>query len=155
MWLKIISWDFEWGDLRRICCHDRNLSHAHCENSQTIFFCSHHCSEYSLLGSKFSICYSQRVNAIRHNTMTVVVQDVQNGRMMGLLQWRNIAGSLYKEEGAAEKDNQRLLLDRCSRKCFHRVIVIAWFRFLWKRATTPMFIKLSYSCDDKKLFEYL
>ena len=32
------------------------------------------------------ICYSQRVNA-RHNTTTVVVQDVQNGRTIGWLQW--------------------------------------------------------------------
>ena len=28
------------------------------------------------------ICYSQRVNA-RHNTATLVVQDVQNGRTIG------------------------------------------------------------------------
>ena len=91
------------------------ITHILTANIQTIFLCFHHYSEYSLLGSKFSICYSQRVNAARHNTTTVVVQDVQNGRLMGLLQWRNIAGSLHKEEGAAEKDNQRLLLDRCSR----------------------------------------
>ena len=38
-----------------------------------------------------------------HNTMTVVVQDVQNGRTIGWLQWSNIAGSLCKEEEAAEK----------------------------------------------------
>ena len=50
------------------------------------------------------ICYSQRVNA-RHNTRTVVVQHVQNGRTIGWLQWSNIAGSLYKEEEAAEKDD--------------------------------------------------
>ena len=49
------------------------------------------------------ICYSQRVNA-RHNTTTVVVEDVQNGRTIGWLEWSNIAGSLYKEEEAAEKD---------------------------------------------------
>ena len=29
------------------------------------------------------ICYSQRVNATRHNTTTVAVQDVQNGRTIG------------------------------------------------------------------------
>ena len=38
----------------------------------------------------------------RHNTTTVVVQAVQNGRW---LQWWKIAGSLYKEEEAAEKDD--------------------------------------------------
>ena len=32
------------------------------------------------------ICYSQRVNA-RRNTTAVVVQDVQNGRTIGWLQW--------------------------------------------------------------------
>ena len=89
------------------------------------FLCYHHYSEYSLLGSKFSIAYSERVNATRHNTTTVVVQDFQNGRMMGFLQWRNIVGSFYEEEGAVEKDNERLLLYRCSRKYFHRMIVIA------------------------------
>ena len=41
----------------------------------------------------------------RHNTTTVAVQDVQNGRTIGWLQWWNIAGSLYKEEEAAEKDD--------------------------------------------------
>ena len=41
----------------------------------------------------------------RHNTTTVVVQDVQNGRTIGCLQWQNIAGALYKEEEAAEKDD--------------------------------------------------
>ena len=39
----------------------------------------------------------------RHNTTTVVVKDVQNGRTIGWLQWWNIAGSLYKEEETAEK----------------------------------------------------
>ena len=32
------------------------------------------------------ICYSQRVNA-RHNTTIVAVQDVQNDRTIGWLQW--------------------------------------------------------------------
>ena len=41
----------------------------------------------------------------RHNTTTVVVQHVENGRTIGWLQWSNIAGSLYKEEEAAEKDD--------------------------------------------------
>ena len=50
------------------------------------------------------ICYSQRVNA-HHNTTTVVVQDVRNGRTIGWLQWWNIVVSLYKEEEAAEKDD--------------------------------------------------
>ena len=50
------------------------------------------------------ICYSQRVNA-RHNTTTMVVQDVQNGRTIGWLQWWKIAGLLYKEEEAAKKDD--------------------------------------------------
>ena len=50
------------------------------------------------------ICYSQRVNA-RHNTTTVVVQDVQNGRTIGWLQWWNIAGPLSKEKEAAEEDD--------------------------------------------------
>ena len=83
---------------------------------QTIFLCYHH---YRLVQNFQLICYSQRVNATRHNAMTVVVEDVQSGRMIGLLQWRNIAGSLYKEEEAAEKHDQRLLLDRCSRKHFN------------------------------------
>ena len=41
----------------------------------------------------------------RHNTTTVVVQDVQNGRTIGWLQCLNITGYLYKEEEAAEKDD--------------------------------------------------
>ena len=41
----------------------------------------------------------------RHNRMTVLVQDVQNGRTIGWLQWWNIAGSLHKEEQSAEKDD--------------------------------------------------
>ena len=41
----------------------------------------------------------------RHNTTTLKVQHVQNGRTIGWLQWSNIAGSLYKEEEAAEKDD--------------------------------------------------
>ena len=46
------------------------------------------------------ICYSQRVNAMsQYNDL--VVHDVQNGRTIG---W-NTAGSLYKEEEAAEKDD--------------------------------------------------
>ena len=40
-----------------------------------------------------------------HNTTTVVVQHVQDGRDFGWLQWSNIAGSLYKEDEAAEKDD--------------------------------------------------
>ena len=39
----------------------------------------------------------------RHNTRTVPVQDVENGQKVGCLLWWNIAGSLYKEEEAAEK----------------------------------------------------
>ena len=42
---------------------------------------------------------------LRHNTTTVVVQDVQIGRTIGWLHWWNIAGSLYKEEKASEKDD--------------------------------------------------
>ena len=40
----------------------------------------------------------------RHNTTTVVVQDVQNSQTIGWLQWWNIAGFLYKEKDATEKD---------------------------------------------------
>ena len=40
----------------------------------------------------------------RHNITIAVVEDVQNGRTIGWLQWGNIAGSLYKEE-AADKDD--------------------------------------------------
>ena len=40
-----------------------------------------------------------------HNTTTVVVQDVQNGRTIRWLQWWNIiADSLCNEEEVAEKD---------------------------------------------------
>ena len=42
---------------------------------------------------------------LRHNTTTVVVQDVQNGRTIGSLQWWQIAGYLYKKEEAADEDN--------------------------------------------------
>ena len=41
----------------------------------------------------------------RHNATTVAVQDVQNDWTIGWLQWWNIAGSLYKKEEAAEKDD--------------------------------------------------
>ena len=37
--------------------------------------------------------------------MTMVVQHVQNGRTIGWLQWSNIPSFLYKEEEAAEKDD--------------------------------------------------
>ena len=50
------------------------------------------------------ICYSQRVNATsQFNDM--VVEDVQNGRTIGWLQWQNIAGFMYMEEEVAEKDD--------------------------------------------------
>ena len=39
----------------------------------------------------------------RHNTTTVVIQIFQNGQAIGWLQWRNIGGSLCKEEEAAEQ----------------------------------------------------
>ena len=41
----------------------------------------------------------------RHNTTTVVVQDVQNGRTTGWLQWQTLLAPFYKEEEAAEKDD--------------------------------------------------
>ena len=50
------------------------------------------------------ICYSQRVNATSQYN-DVIVQGVQNGWTIGWLHWWNFAGSLYKEEGAAEKDD--------------------------------------------------
>ena len=50
------------------------------------------------------ICYSQRVNATSQYNDSGV-QDVQNGRTIGWLQWSNIAGSLYKEEEDAEKND--------------------------------------------------
>ena len=50
------------------------------------------------------ICHSQRVNATSQYN-DEVVQHVQGGRTIRLLQWSNIAGSLYKEEEAAEKDD--------------------------------------------------
>ena len=61
----IVTWHLHAANskLRRISCYGRNHSHTRCEYSKTIFLCYHHRSEYSLLGSKFSICYSQRVNA--------------------------------------------------------------------------------------------
>ena len=40
--------------LRRISCHGKNHSHTRCEYLYTTFLCYQHCSEYSLLGSKFS-----------------------------------------------------------------------------------------------------
>ena len=43
--------------------------------------------------------------------MTVAVQDVQNGRMIGWLQWGNIVGFLYKEEEAAEKELRKMTED--------------------------------------------
>ena len=96
--------------LRRISCHGKNHSHTRCEYSETIFLCYHHYSEYSLLGSKFS------TNLLFAASKTLAVQDVQNDRRIGWLQWWNIAGSLYQEKEASEKDGQRQLLDRCSRK---------------------------------------
>ena len=41
----------------------------------------------------------------RDNTTTVIIQVFQNGRTIRRLQWLNIAGSLCKEEEAAEKDD--------------------------------------------------
>ena len=39
-------------------------------------------------------------------SLAETLQRVQNGRTIGWLQlWSNIAGSLYKEEEAAEKDD--------------------------------------------------
>ena len=40
----------------------------------------------------------------RHNTATLVVQDVQNVQTIGWFQWWNIAGSLYKQRKMT-KDN--------------------------------------------------
>ena len=57
-----------------------------------------------------------------HNTMTA---GVQNGQMIGWLQWGNIAGSLYKEKEAAEKDDKRHLLDRCSSDLLNHELRVA------------------------------
>ena len=53
------------------------------------------------------ICYSQRVNATSkyNDSGSLSLQDVQNGRTIGWLQWSNIVGSLYKEKDATEKDD--------------------------------------------------
>ena len=64
------------------------------------------------------ICYSQRVHT-RHNTTTRQFEMFKMAEPDGSLQWWNIAGSLYKEGEAAEKDHQTLPLDRCSRKYWH------------------------------------
>ena len=71
---------------------------------QLFFVTTTTASTRSLVQNFQLICYSQRVNSL-HNTTTVVVQDVQNGRTIGWLQWWYIAGSLYKEEEAAAKDD--------------------------------------------------
>ena len=53
-----------------------------------IFFVITTITSTRCLVQKFQlICYSQRVNATRHNTTTVAVQDIQNGRTIGWLQW--------------------------------------------------------------------
>ena len=91
---------------RRISCHGRNHSKASCEYSLTIFLCCQHHSEYSLLGSKFSTNLLFAASKCH-----VTMQQRGSSRCskwpnrMGSLQWRNIAGSLYKEEEAAEKDH--------------------------------------------------
>ena len=60
-------------------------------------------STRSLVQNFQLIRYSQRVNATsQYNDSD---QDVENGRTIGWLQWWRIAGSLYKEEEAAEKDD--------------------------------------------------
>ena len=52
---------YEFKYLRRISCHGKNHSHTRCEYSETIFLCYHHCSEYSLLGSKSSTTHICRI----------------------------------------------------------------------------------------------
>ena len=48
----------------------------------------------------------------RHNTTTVVVQEVQNGRTVRCNhQWWNIAGFLYKEEEAAKNLQRKMTED--------------------------------------------
>ena len=93
--------------LRRISCHGRNHSQASCEYSLTIFFCCQHHSEYSLLGSKFSANLLFAASKCHATMQQRGSSSVQNGRTG----WDRcsgetlIAGSLYKEEEAAEKDH--------------------------------------------------
>ena len=128
-------------------------------NIRRQFFCYHNCSEYSLLGSKFSTSLLFAASKCH-----VIIQRQWLFKMFKMaersdwLQWWNIAGSLYEEEGATEKEDLWPLLDRwCSRKyCMfsksysdrNSLIQLP----LFERPARPMFIKLSYSCDDKKLF---
>ena len=72
---------------------------------QFFFVASTTASTRCLLQNFQLICYSQRVNATSQYN-NVAVRDVQNGRTgWDCCSGGNIAGSLYKEEEAAEKDH--------------------------------------------------
>ena len=89
--------------LRWISCHGKNHSHTRCEYLSTIFLCYQHCSGYSLLGSKFSTNLLFAASKCHVTIQRLGVQDVQNGRTIGWLQWWNIPGSLYKEKRLQRK----------------------------------------------------
>ena len=46
-------------------------------------------------------------------------EDFQNGQTLGVCSGETLLAPCTKEEESAEKDDQRLLLVRCSRKCWH------------------------------------
>ena len=72
---------------------------------QLFFVITTAASTRCLVQSFQPICYSQRVNATSQYNDSGSSTCSRYGRMIGWLQWSNIAGSLYKEEEAAEKDD--------------------------------------------------
>ena len=64
------------------------------------------------------ICYSQRVNITSqyNNSGSSRCSKWPKDRIVAVA---NIAGSLYKEKEAEEKDYHKLLLNWCSRKYWH------------------------------------
>ena len=95
----------------------------------------------------------------RHNTTTVVVQDVRNDRTIGWLQWRNIAGPCTRKKRLQRKMTKDYYwigvqenIGMFSKSYGDRNSLIS--PLLLERPARPVFIKLSYSCDmdDRKLF---
>ena len=84
----------------------RNHSQASCEYSLTIFLCCQHHSEYSLLGSKFSTNLLFAASKCHVTMQQRGSSSVQNGRTgWDRCSGETFAGTLYKEEEAAEKDH--------------------------------------------------
>ena len=130
--------------LRRISCHGGNHSQASCEYSLTIFLCCQHHSEYSMLGSKFS-----NNLLFAASKCHVTIQRRSSSRCSKWpTGWDGCSGETLLAPCTRKKRLQRKMTKYCHWIGVQENIGI----YLCERPARPMFIKLSYSCDDRKLF---